>query len=171
MKTKFTFFIVLILLSSRLLAQTAQVSNETEFLNALGNGTIDRIELLNDITVASAITIDRTLTISGGASDQFSLTFTSGEVMIRNHITPIIVTLEDMGIVMHNPDEQRPYGIKHMTGELIANNVTIDLKCGDGGFQPGLAPAGIYVHVGTKSTIDGSLIQVDNDYTGATYGV
>jgi hypothetical protein len=55
MKTKSTLFIVLILLSSRLLSQTAQVSDATEFASALANGAINRIELLNDITVASSV--------------------------------------------------------------------------------------------------------------------
>lgn len=171
MKTKSTFFIVLILLSSRLLSQTAQVSDATEFSSALADGNIDRIELQNDITVPSSVYIERDLTISGGALDMFTLAITDGEVTIRNNSIDIVVTLEDLVLSMHNPDVLRPYGIKHMRGELIANNLTIDLKCGDGGFQPGLAPSGIYVHMGTTSTIDGCLIEVDNDYTGATYGV
>jgi hypothetical protein len=171
MKTLFTLIFTMLLLGANAWAQTAEVADESQFLSAIANGSVATIELQNDFTLASAVTIERTVTIKSKAPHLFTLTFTAGEMMIRNQMTPITVTLEDLGIILRDPDVLRPYGIKHMTGKLIAENLVMLLECGDGGFQPGLAPSGIYLHVGTESLINGSVIMVDNDYTGATYGV
>ena len=166
------WFAAIVAIIPVLSAQTV-VTNETEFRAAITNVGVSEIELANDIVVSSPgkVMIERSVTIRSEAPGLFTLTFQGTEPTIRNQTTPISVIFENIHVVAIDVDTDTPYGIRHMNGTLTLNNVTVSLTCGDGNFQPGLAPTAVYLHVNTTSYIVNSVINVNNTYTGATYGI